>query len=216
MKVCDTFVFLDDAQMPGGSYVSRTKVRCRGADEWLSVPTSKAGSPPIRDVVFADQKWASKHLRILEQEYRKAPFFGEVLEMLTPIYRERGTHLAEFNERLIRVVAAYLGLAPSFVRSSDLGASSTGDQRNADLVRLAGGDTYVSGPGGMKYQHEDTFQRSGIHLEVRQYQPIGYEAPGYGFIPALSIVDALFIKGKTAADLLEYPSPSPETSCPAL
>lgn len=108
--------------------------------------------------------------------------------------------------RLIRVIADYLGLTCSFRRSSVLGPAGTGDDRLLALVRLAGADTYVSEKGGQKYQDPEKVAREGVLLEVREYRPIAYAQGGGPFLPGLSILDALFHRGREAVQLLDYPA----------
>ena len=109
MRNCDLFVFLDDAQMPGGqSYVYRTQIRGRQSTQWLSVPTRFRLGMAVRDVQFADPSWARKHVGTLRAVYARCPYFKEVFPFLEPIYAEPGERLAPFNERLVRAVAAYL------------------------------------------------------------------------------------------------------------
>src|SRR5205085_9413969 len=98
--------FLDDAQLPQGrSYVSRVKIaQGRDGEQWLTVPIQK-GTKPIREVAFADEPWAERHLRTLQSVYAKAPHATEVLEVVTPLYAESGTSLADCNIRLITGLA---------------------------------------------------------------------------------------------------------------
>lgn len=204
MRACDVFVFLDDAAFSKGSYVPRTKVRTPDGDSWLTVPTKAHGGEPIRSVEIADGNWPTKHLRTLRQNYSKAQFGGEVLAVLQNHYAAAGDHLAVFNERLIRSVAEYLDLKVEFARSSEIQTGLTSDDRLVEIVRRVGGRTYISGAGGTKYQDPEKFTAAGLKLEVRRYHPVAYAADGFAFQPGLSIVDALFIKGRSAVDLLTY------------
>jgi WbqC-like protein family len=205
MFACDAFVFLDDAQLPQGrSLVSRVKIAGRPETEhWLTVPVRK-GLRPIRDVAFADGSWAETHLRTLRQVYGKTPHFAEVMELIRPFYDATGTSLADFNMRLIEGVASYLGYRGDFHRSSDHPSDLRADARIAELVAGVGGDVYVSGAGGQNYQSEAVYAEQGVGLEVRTYEPVPYERSGLGWIGGLSILDALFHRGRSARDVLRY------------
>lgn len=206
MFVSDVFVFFDDVQLPQGrSYVSRAKI-AKGidAEQWLTVPVSKSGSPTINKVHIADPGFATKHLSTLRQTYARTPHADEVLELLTPVYERCGESLAAFNMDLIRTVAGYLGWEGRFVLSSDRPSELKADARIADLVSWVGGDTYVSGAGGEKYQTGQTYHDRGVELEVRTYQPIGYARSGWDWVPGLSSTDALFHQGRAARDAMGY------------
>jgi hypothetical protein len=205
MFAADAFVFLDDAQLPQGrSFVSRVKIaKGNDADQGLTVPVRK-GAKPIREVEFADEPWAEKHRRTLQNVYARTQHFAATMELVDPLYEGPGTSLAEFNMRLIATVADYLGYEGEFRRSSDHPADLTADERIAQLVSAVGGDVYVSGAGGQNYQSEAVYAQRGIGLEVRVYEPVPYERSGWGWVGGLSVLDALFHLGRGARDALRY------------
>jgi hypothetical protein len=205
MFAADAFVFLDDAQLPQGrSFVSRVKIaKGSDADQWLTVPVCK-GAKPIREVEFADEPWAEKHRRTLQNVYAKTPHFVEALELVDALYEAPGTSLAEFNMRLITAVAEYLGYEGEFHRSSEHPADLAADERIAQLVSAVGGDVYVSGAGGQNYQSEAVYAQHGVGLEVRVYETVPYERSGWDWVGGLSVLDALFHLGPGARDALRY------------
>jgi hypothetical protein len=204
ISACDAFIFLDDAQMSKGSYVSRTKVRSNSGPQWLTVPTKVHVQPAIDDVATAYEAWAKKHLATLRQTYAKAPYASEVMAIMEPEYEAAGHKLGKFNRRIVLAILEYLDIRRPTFLSSAFDVHSIGDDRLIDLVRTLGGTQYISGRGGANYQDPDKFRNAGIELEVCEYRPVPYEAPGFPVLPGLSIVDALFIKGRAARDLLRY------------
>jgi hypothetical protein len=205
MAAADVFVFLDDAQMPGGqSFVYRCAIRGQGGPQWLSVPVKRSLTSRIDEVGFGDPRWAGKHVKTLRSIYGRAPHFGEVMELLEPLYGSPGASLAELNIRLITAIAGYLGLRCRFERASRFAAAGTSDDRLIELARRAGATTYVSGKGGQNYQDPEKFAAAGIALEVRVYRPIAYPQIHGGFLPGLSVLDALFHLGPEAAGLMRY------------
>ncbi len=212
MRHCDVFVFLDDVQMPGGqSYVYRTRVRGPVDMQWLSLDTHRQLGDAIQDVRLAHTNWPVAHARTLQTVYGRCPHFGETWALLEPIYNTPGNTLADFNIRLIRVIAAYLGLPCRLEKSSELRPEGHGDDRLISLAQITGADVYVSGPGGRKYQDPAKFAAHGVALEINEYAPIPYAQSHGAFVPALSIVDALCHLGRHAVRLLEYPAPAPST-----
>lgn len=205
MLSADAFVFLDDAQLPQGrSYVSRVKIaQGRDGEQWLTVPIQK-GTKPIRDVAFADDPWADRHLRTLQSVYAKAPHAAEVLELVTPLYTDPGHSLAEFNIRLVTALAGYLGWEGRFHRASEHPAELSADARIAQLVADIGGDVYVSGAGGENYQAEAVYTERGVALDVRVYEPVPYDRSGWEWLGGLSVLDALFHAGSATRDVLRY------------
>ena len=208
MKICDVFVFLDDAQLPGGSYVNRAQIRNEAGASWLTIPVRRRGPEPISAVEPAEPGWQAAHMRRLQNWYRRAAHYRTIMSLIEPVYATPSARVAEFNMRLIRAVAGYLGIEPRFEISTDLHPEGAGDERNLSLVKILGGDTYVSGKGGENYQDPAKFEAAGIALEVRQYLPIPYQQFNGEFIPGMSILDALFNLGPETGTVLEYSTPA--------
>lgn len=205
MLACDTFVLLDDAEMPGGqSYVYRTQVWNGSKVQWLSIPTSYHLGDSISSVVFADRFWPRKHFNTLANAYARCAYRGKILAAIEPVYREPGGELAEFNIRLIRTVMQYLGITKPLVRSSSLELSETGDDRLIAICRALEAREYLSGKGGTKYQDPEKFARAGIHLDVQEYQPASYKHVSGQDLRGLSVLDALFHLGPETIHLLNY------------
>jgi hypothetical protein len=205
MRHCDVFILLDDVQMPGGqSYVYRTKIASHSGPRWLSVPTRYHLGDSITQVQFADDRWNHKHLGTLRGEYGRSPFFKEVWSIIAPIYENAFGSLADFNQRLIVDLAAYLGLNCRIFRSSELNVPGTSDDRLIALIEAVGGTQYLSGKGGQNYQDPKKFCSRGIDLNVRTYLPTSYIQIHGDPIFGLSILDAIFNLGKDAIGLLTY------------
>jgi hypothetical protein len=206
MSAVEHFIFLDDCQMPiGRSYVSRVQVRGSAGAEWMSVPAVRAAGEPIQAVRFADASWPKKHLRKLEVNYGRCPFYRPVMDRIRPVYDDPGERLAAFNIRLIRALAEYLGLSPRFHLASELSVAGESTDRLIELVRRVGGTTYVSGLGGTSYQDPGAFQAYGLTLDVRSYQLRPYPQLQGEFVGGLSVLDALFHLGPETLGLLDYP-----------
>lgn len=204
LKAADVFVLLDNVPISKGSYTPRCQIRNGQGTQWLSVPVSFRHGDLISSVRFVNGRWADKHLKTLAQVYGRHPFFNEIMGLLEPAYKEPGDLLSEFNIRLICSISQYLGLPGEIVRGSHIAPSGEGDDRLIEIVRILGGDTYLSGKGGQNYQDPAKFAAADIQLVVRSYKPIPYSQGPEDFASGLSIADCLFNLGKEAVQLLEY------------
>ena len=203
----DRFVFLDDAQMPQGrSFVSRTKIgRGFEGDQWLTLPVTRHGRPPINGTSIADDKWWPRHKKTLEHEYADAPFRDEILGLIGQSAQTEAGSIAELNMATIEAIARYLGWGGQFLMSSATPSGSRSDVRIAELVSCAGGSIYISGAGGQNYQSEQVYNASGIQLQVREYSAVPYQRGKKPFIPNLSSIDALMYLGPDALAAFTYP-----------
>jgi len=202
----DAFIFLDDAQMTKNNLVNRNRICLHGKEQWITVPVRFSLGDPICATGLADPQWPARHRGQLEQCYRRAPHFREVAEMFDGVYSLEHANLAELNICMTKAILGYLGLERPLYRASELQCPGKADDRLVRLVLRVGGETYVSGPGGMHYQDPAKFSRAGLRLEVKAYSPIPYPQASPTFIPNLSILDALFNLGLGAASLLRYMS----------
>lgn len=213
LKAAQVLVLLDDAQLPRGrSYVARTRILGAQGPQWLTIPLAHGAGELQRicQARIADPGWARRHLQTLRARYGRSPFFAEVFALLAPLYEGAGPWLAEFNERLLHALLAYLGLQRRVVRASTLACAGRGDERLVALVQAVGGTTYLSGPSGPKYQAADKFSAAGLQLTIRTYVPLAYPQGQPSFVGGLSVLDALFRCGRATSELLVYPEPGSE------
>jgi WbqC-like protein family len=194
---CDVFVLLDDVQFPkkSGTYMNRVKLLVGGEPAWVTVPVVRAyhGLRQVDEMEIDDSRpWRRKLLATLEQSYRRAPHFDDVMPLLTEIVMDERRLLADYNEAGLRRLAGAVGLDPDkFVRASRLQVTSTATDRLIELTQKAGGDCYLAGGGADSYQQDAKFAAAGVRLHYQTF-----EHPTYAESPAgLSIVDALMHRG---------------------
>jgi len=126
------------------------------------------------------------------------------MDQLGDVYRQVYMNLADLNIEMTLAILRYLGIQRDWHRSSDLACPGINDDRLVALVGAVGGDTYLSGPGGMRYQEPVKFSAAGIRLVVKTYTQIPYRQLAVPFQPNMSILDALFNLGRQTLDLLRY------------
>lgn len=207
IKSADIFVFLDTVDYQSGNAFSVTnRARIKGANGavLLTVPVSgKTASRRIQDVcVDSSTPWARRHLRSIELSYRRAPYFRPVFEVLEPVLSSLPVSLADLNSRLIIGVSRYLGLSARLVSASSLGIETVDrNQRLIEVCQKVGATAYLSGQGGRKYNDEALFLQHGIRLGYRSFVHPEYPQLYGNFVAGLSVIDAIFNCGPTAARL---------------
>lgn len=209
MRRADVFVFLDSVQFERRSWQCRNRILdARGEPEWLTVPLKhQPRETAIRDILITAERpeWAADHLRRLEERLGHAPHFAAVHAAIAPILGNPPAHLAELNIALIRALAARLGLAPRFLRSSELPVVGTKADLLIALLRHVGATDYYSAAGSASYLDEarDRFAAAGIAYAYQTWEHPCYEQDGNPFVSHLSAVDALARLGfETVAALL--------------
>jgi len=202
---CDVFVFLDDAQYSKNSFINRNKVKTSQDAIWLTVPVSFKFGELINEVKINNQiPWREKHLKTFEMNYKRADFFEDVFEIIKGIYCSKDwQNLSDLNISLAEAIACYLGLNTPFVKSSALSVEAKSTELLMQIVKKVGGDIYLSGFGGVKYQEETEFAKAGIKLMYSDFNHPVYKQLWGDFIPNLSVMDLLFNAGSGALEIIK-------------
>lgn len=182
---------------------NRNRIKTPLGEQWLTVPVRHATIREMRDVEIASTDWARQHRKMIDANYRKAPFYASYAGELQELLKKPWTSLAEVNEALIGLVARWLSIRTKTVRASSLPPLETADPTDKllHLVRSMGGDTFLSGVGGHDYLVESKF--TDIRLRYDEFTPTPYPQLFGPFIPNLSAIDAIFNCGDSAKDLLK-------------
>lgn len=198
MAGSDVFVYLDTVQYPRGqSFAARNRVKTPNGVVLLTIPVrvppGREGKASYLEIEFANDQWRKKHLRTIEQSYRRAPHFDEAFAL----YRaelERHETPVELNIGLIEAFSSYLGITTRRLRLSELLPSfGSKAQLIVDVCRAVEADVYLSGTGGGRdYNDEELLSRHGIELQYDVYEPEPYAQLWGPFESRLSIIDVLF------------------------
>ena len=204
IREADRFIFLDDFQFCKRSWHQRNRLFGGGGRvEWYTVP-HKAGScyAPLNQTQIADeQPWRKKTWQCLRLNYGKTPFFPVLAPQLEKWLLTPSESLAEFNIGFISWACNLLELRPEFRRSSERPSELKRSERNLDLLRWCGADTYFSARGSFEYMRTDgIFPTAEVRVVFQDYHPRPYPQAGTKgeFVPSLSILDALLNIGPQA------------------
>lgn len=193
MYLSDVFVHLDDAQYSNEAAHNFNKIKTPQGELRLKFPV---------EVKFGDQinvvrpkyelKWNEKHLKTIEMNYTKAPFFKETFPELKELFMTQFPSVSELNININEFIARKFGIKPKFIRSSELGIEIKREEKVIDLTLAVGGTRYISGNGARAYQTESHFTDRGVELWYLDYKPIEYPQIRGEFLPCMSVLDYIF------------------------
>ena len=214
IQKADVFVFYDDVQVDKHGWRNRNLVKGPNGPQWLSVPILSKGAThglALKDVRIdpSDPTWARKHWQTLKQLYGKMPHFKRYADVLAPFYEDPPELLAELTIDTTVALARAMGLAPRFVRSSELNVEGSKIERLVAITRHVGATHYVTGPSATNYLDEDLFHCAGIDVEYMEYDYPEYKQRFPPFEPQVSIVDLLFAVGPEAPRYIWDPPTGP-------
>lgn len=203
---CDLLVVMDDVQFLQRGHQHRNLIKMQTGTQWLTVPVRQQRGQLIKDVRIDDQqRWARKHWAALRTNYSGAPHWKSLAPELEAVLTRDGyTHLCELDLELLRWAMRQLGLAVPMRLSSTLEVDGELSQRHINICNAVGARDYISGSGGRQYMDLQLFAAAGIEVRFADFtaRPYPQLYPKHGFIPNLSVVDALFNLGPSARDLI--------------
>lgn len=199
MYLSDVFVFLDDSQFQKNYLNNRNKIKTPQGWTYLTIPVERKNglATNINETRTIDEKgWKEKHLKALEMNYKKCPYFNEIFPEIKYIIMQDYKSLSELNEALLIHIARKFNILPEIVaNSSELHLTTKKEERVLDIIKHYGADEYISGNGARQYQKEEDFEKEGIKLTYTDYQPISYQQKWGEFVENMSVLDYIFNEG---------------------
>jgi len=198
----DHFVFYDDVQYDKHGWRNRNRIKSQNGPVWLTVPVLHAGIENllIKDArIKASDPWVRKHEGNIFQNYRTAPYFKEVSELVFPILRNHNSSLCDLDIQLISSIAGYLGINTPIYRSSALGIEGGQSDRLLKICQHFGARRYISGDAAKDYLDTALFTHGGVEVHWHSYEHPTYTQAHGPFQSHLSILDLLMNEGKTSA-----------------
>lgn len=205
IALSDIFVILDEVQFEKNSFSNRNKIKGPNGEFWLTVPIHLKGhleSTIQQTKISENVPWAVKHLKAIENCYRKAPYFDCYIAFFRECYARFWTNLAELDEYMLKF------FIQAFDIHVDVQKMTAADfqHKKADLVlalcQKYQADIYVFGALGKDYASAEDFERQGVKIHFQDYKHPHYAQLYGSFISHLSAVDLLFNHGPQAKDIM--------------
>lgn len=202
----DTFVFLDSVQFDKRSWQQRNRIKTAQGAQYLSVPVLSKGKrdQKICEVeIDTSQKFQIRHLKTIENNYRKAPYFLKYWQDFKDQFLKEYSFLSDLNIILIKWFCEKLGLNPDFLFASKLNVEGKKVELLIDICRKTNADCYLSPLGSKTYiEDNNLFEKQGIMLQYQDYVHPQYSQLYSGFISHLSVLDLLLNEGNSSLKIL--------------
>jgi len=201
----DMFVIYDDMQYTKNDWRNRNRIKTPQGPAWITVPVKQFSLSQLIQETYIDngKDWRRKHLSSIYHNYHRCRGFEWFYPELKDILEKNIDRLSELNVELIRFVCQKLEVKTPIVLSSALGITGSKTSRIIDIVKVLGGDAYLSGPAAKSYLREEAFKAEGIQLLYKQYAYPSYPQPWGEFVDALSVIDLLASMGDDSRQFLK-------------
>lgn len=213
----DIFVFLDNVQFQNNGIQNRNQIKGSQGPIWLTLPVKHNFGQRICDTRITDTRVASKHLKSIEINYKKASCYDEVFALISEALDCKTDNLSQICCKSVIMLLDYLGYRGEIYKSSELGTEGKSNELLINICKEVNADIYISGQGGKDYLDLESFKRSKIQVVFQNYKNQEYAQcfPKVGFCPDLSIVDLLFNKGRESLAVIEAGRIDPHYAAPA-
>jgi RimJ/RimL family protein N-acetyltransferase len=211
----DKFVLLDTVQFSKQSWQQRNRIKTPTGLQWLTVPVIFRGrlGQRIMDVEIREPKFWRDHLRAIELNYRRAPFFDKYFPALNELLRAASSspRLADLTIGLFHWLMETLGITTPIVRSSELAVSGKRTHLLAEVCGLLGATTYISplGSAGYLLSELTILTDRGIGVVFQHYQHPQYRQVFPPFEAHASVLDLLFNEGENSLSIIRSGRRSP-------
>jgi hypothetical protein len=195
MLVADVFIYLDDVQYTKKDWRNTNQLKSPNGIKKVNVPVSNASrSININEALISYKgDWEDKMLNQLKQWYGKALFYNNVIEMISPIIRNKYKNLVDLNYDLNKTIADYLDISTPCYFSSSICKST--EDKNLRILEICHHFKNVhllyDGKTAANFLDTQLFLQNGIKVIFQNYLHTPYRQLWGEFQPYMSIVDLI-------------------------
>ena len=134
----DLFVLHDDVQWVKGGWINRNRILLEGRPLRWTLPIAKNKSCDLINQceVAEPDNGKGRILRQIRNAYRRAPFFPEVMPLVTDVINQPERNVAKYILNSLKRLGEYLGLSTELVMSSTL-KKTTPSKGRSELLQCA-------------------------------------------------------------------------------
>jgi hypothetical protein len=196
ISAANFFIFYDDVNYIKQGWINRNRILINGKPFTFTIPVSNGSSfSLIKNVVPAfNEKWIDRFYKQTNQNYNKAPFYGEVVDIVMDVFHKKFDSIADLAIKSIENVFSYLQTPFHYAKSSVIAPESR-CMRRADrlayITKSLGYRHYVNAAGGKKLYSKEEFAAMNVKLSFVESLPLSYKQGRNEFVPGLSVIDCL-------------------------
>jgi hypothetical protein len=201
MNAVDEFVMYDNIEYSKKGWINRNRILVNGADAYLTISLKKDSDYLHIIDRYLAEIWPDERRKLLNrisESYRKAPYFEQVLPVLTKSLQNEERNLFKFLMATLETVKNYLGISTPFRVSSSIPIdhSLRASEKVLALCKACGAEEYINPIGGVELYSKDGFKRQGVDLRFLKADNIQYQQLSNEFVPFLSIIDVMMFNSK--------------------
>lgn len=192
VNAVDKFIIYDDVNFIKGGWINRNRILLNDQDFMVNIPMEGASSfKKINEINIGKNK--EKLFLTIRQAYKNAPFYNEVIPLITEIIQFNNDNLALFISNSISKIIEYLNINTEIILSSEIKKDNDlrAQAKVIAICEILGANEYINAIGGQELYSKEMFAKNGLILEFIQSKPIVYNQFKNDFVPWLSIIDVM-------------------------
>lgn len=201
----DTFVVMDDVQFEKNSFINRNKILQNSNEVMLTIPVETKGykEKTIKDMKISNHIWRAKHLRSIEQSYKRAPYFEKVFEELKIVYEIQSDFLIDYTNAYLEFLISYMQIETQIIYASSLDIKAKKLDYVIEMCHKTGAQRFIFGNLGKEYAEEEILTKNGITPYFQSYNHPVYTQGSNSFHQYMGIIDLLFYEKEAKKIILE-------------
>lgn len=191
----DKFVIYDDVNFINRGWINRNRILVNGKDSLFTIPLKEASQNKLINEIEVnwDSAWKNKWVKTLEQSYKKAPFFQQVMPLVEQTLGQEKQIFSEIIVANLQIINDYLGISTEIVPSSVIYQNTElkAQNRIIDICLQEKATHYINPIGGLELYDKQIFAEKGMLMNFIKSQSVQYPQLKNEFVPWLSILDVL-------------------------
>jgi len=207
INAADKFVVYDNIEYTKKGWINRNRILINGKVDYFSIPLKKDSDYldiASRELSAEWQKEKTKILNRLKENYQKAPFFGDVFQLVEKCFNCGEINLFDFILFSIKEIMEYLSIKTEIVVSSTIAINHSlkSEDKVIAICKELQASAYYNPIGGLQLYSKNTFESDAIKLFFLKTNNYKYMQFGDEFEPFLSIIDIMMFHSKEALTLI--------------
>lgn len=202
IRIADIYIHYNDVQFSKGSFTNRVQIKNNSAQgfSWMTVPLKafELGAKINEIKVDNTKNWQHKHLSMLSQAYKDAPYKLDMLDIVRQLFDFEDDTISQISQKSIELILLYFELfkEKKIYQSSCLDIGGHGSGRVHQICKYLCATHYITGHGARNYLDYSLFENDGIRVEYVNYLKLPYPQLFGKFNPYVSILDLIANVGK--------------------
>ena len=200
IKAVDKFVLYDDVNFINRGWINRNRILVNGKESMFSIPLKDASQNKLINEIDVnwDTNWKNKFLKTIEQSYKKAPFYTEVLPIIEKTIEINGGQFSQIIEQNLRLICEYLDIDTDIISSSTIyqNTDKKAQERILDICLQEKAHHYINPIGGLELYDKAVFAKENMMMSFIKSKTVEYKQFKNDFVPWLSIIDVLMFNSK--------------------